>query len=80
MNQRIVSLTKGRRPNFPMPLPLAAVHQLISVEYRYSHLVVFCDDNVIPVNLDNLVNGEGLGECTTIDRYLLMIYIYQQQV
>ena len=45
-----------------------------------SHLVVLRGDNVIAVNLDQSVEGEGLRECHTIYRYILMAYIYQALV
>ena len=59
-----------------LSLPLVTVHQYVSIEYGYSHLLVFCDNNIIAVNLENPIDGDGLRECTTIHRYLLMIYIY----
>ena len=42
-----------------------------------SHLFVLRGDNVIAVNLENSVRGEGLRECHTIDCYLLIAHVYQ---
>ena len=37
---------------------------------------MLCDDNVIAVNLEDLVDGDWLGDCNTIESYLLIIYVY----
>jgi len=34
-------------------------------------------DNVVAVNTDKSVQGKWLGECITVARYFLMLYIYQ---